>query len=170
MTADEIIDAILRREGAAYTDHAADRGGPTKYGITQATLAKVRGKPVTPADVQNLTEIEARQIYLDRYVRKPGFDRIADPQLRALMVDAGVNQGPERALAWLQRACGVTADGVFGPTTERAVNELAPRMLRAKVTAARARAYGRLITDDPLQATFAAGWANRIAEFIEELA
>ncbi len=169
MTVDEIISAILAREGG-YVDHPDDRGGPTNRGITLDTLRRARGVPVTVDDLKALTEAQAREIYLTRYVRKPGFDRIADPQLRTLMVDAGVNQGPERALAWLQRACGVTPDGVFGPVTERAVNELSPRMLRAKVTAARARAYGRLITDHPTQATFAAGWANRLAEFIEDLA
>jgi lysozyme family protein len=169
VTADEIIDEIIRREGG-FVDHRADRGGPTKYGITQATLAAWRGHPVSADDVRILTVDEARAIYRARYIRDPGFDRIADPQLRALLVDCAVLQGPSRAVVWLQRACGVTADGKFGPLTERVANELAPRLLRARITASRARALGRLITDDPKQAAFAAGWMNRVAEFIEGLA
>ena len=35
--------------------------------------------------------------------------------------------------------------------------------------AERCRFYGRVITRRPSQAVFAAGWANRIAEFIEEI-
>ena len=33
MTVDQMIDDILRREGG-YVNHPADKGGPTKYGIT----------------------------------------------------------------------------------------------------------------------------------------
>nr|WP_222532573.1 glycosyl hydrolase 108 family protein [Azospirillum sp. 412522] len=42
-----IIDTILRREGwPRYTDRPSDRGGPTKGGITLATLTNWRKRPV----------------------------------------------------------------------------------------------------------------------------
>lgn len=41
-TVDEMIDAIIRREGG-YVNHPADRGGPTRYGITMATLSEELG-------------------------------------------------------------------------------------------------------------------------------
>ena len=38
---DRIIDGLIVAEGG-YVDHPADRGGPTKYGITRKTLAAWR--------------------------------------------------------------------------------------------------------------------------------
>ena len=121
MTTGEILDEVLRREGG-YVDHPHDRGGPTHYGITRATLAGWRKAAVTAEDVQRLTEAEARAIYQRQYVEAPGFDQIVDPRLRALLVDYGVHSGPRRAIMDLQRAAGVTVDGTIGPQTLAAVD------------------------------------------------
>lgn len=165
MNADRVIDDILRREGG-YVDHPADRGGPTKYGITQATLAAWRGRAVTAVDVQALTQDEAREIYAEEYIRKPGFDRVNGERLSAFLVDSAVNHGPATAAKFLQRALGVSADGVIGPATRSALYNSDPVRIFHRALAERAKFYGRLITDDPSQAPFAAGWMNRLAEFI----
>lgn len=167
MTDADIIDAILAREGG-YVDHAADRGGPTNFGITIGSLALYRGHPVTPSDVRLLTEAEARLIYLHDYIQRPGFDRIFDMALKALVVDMAVNHGPGRAVRLLQRALGVKEDGVLGDETAAAANAAGPS-LRAKVCAERVRFYGQIIAGDPTQSVFAAGWLNRAAGFIEGL-
>tara|TARA_B100000700_G_C15038220_1_gene853878 strand:+ start:2252 stop:2761 length:510 start_codon:yes stop_codon:yes gene_type:complete len=167
MNADTIIDAIIRREGG-YVDHPADRGGPTNHGITQQTLAEWRGHSVSADDVRRLSRDEAREIYAERYFTAPKFDHIEHPPLAALVVDCGVNHGPGRAARWLQHAASVTADGVLGPITLGAVNAADGAALYRRVLAKRARFYGRLITGNPSQGAFAAGWANRLSEFIEE--
>lgn len=161
------IDDIIRREGAAYTDHPADRGGPTKWGITQATLAAYRKIPVTPFDVAALTEADARATYAELFIRRPRFDQIDDERLRALVIDCGVNHGVGRAAKWLQAVAGVPKDGVLGPVTMEAVNALPATILHRRIIALRIKFYGRLITDDPKQAAFAAGWMARAAEFLE---
>lgn len=163
----QIIDAIIRREGG-FVNHAADRGGATNYGITQQTLAEYRGHPVSVDDVRNLTEDEARRIYADRYITRPGFDRITHPALMGLVVDCAVNHGPDRSARWLQQAAGVVVDGAVGPVTLAAVNGASGAHLYRQVLAERCRFYGSLVTRDPSQAAFAAGWAVRLAEFIEE--
>lgn len=163
-----IIDEIIRREGRSYTNRPSDRGGPTKFGVTQDTLSDWRGVEVSADDVKHLTESEAREIYATRYISGPHFDRIEDSALRGLVIDCGVNHGQARAAEWLQHAAKVPADGAVGPVTLAAVNGADSGRLYRRVLAQRARFYGRLVTDAPLQAENAAGWCARVAEFIEK--
>jgi lysozyme family protein len=134
MTIDEIITNIIRVEGSAYTNDSRDSGGPTRYGITLATLSAYRGRPCTAADVQALTEPEARAIYLTRYVSAPGFSRVIPLSARIAdeLVDTGVNAGPARAAVMLQRCLNalnrqgkdypdIPVDGDCGPATVAAL-------------------------------------------------
>lgn len=101
----EIIDRTLDIEGSAYTNDPKDSGGPTKWGITQATLSNYRARPVTPEDVENLTRAEAWNCYDWLYVSKPGFTKIlplSEP-IAAELIDTGVNCGPTVAILMLQR-------------------------------------------------------------------
>lgn len=180
----DIIRAILEAEGSEYTDRASDAGGPTKFGITLNTLSAYRKRPCTAPDVQALTVIEATGIYEDRYINAPGFALLTDGRLESLMVDSGVQHGVPEAVKMLQRAAYLDVDGKLGQVSLAKINladaESAAR-LRGAVCAARVRLYGNLIAHDPqlvrarstglhLQAENAAGWANRIASFIEEAA
>lgn len=169
MTASELIDAIIEREGG-YVNHVADRGGATKFGITLATLSAWRSADCTADDMKALSVAEAREIYGAEYITRPGFDRIASEALRATLVDYGVHSGPRVAIRSLQRILKVAQDGNLGPQTEQAANLTDGRRLAIKVLAGRARHLGRIITDDPKQAAFAAGWMDRVADQVEELA
>lgn len=134
MTPDTIIDGILRAEGSAYTNDPADSGGPTKYGITQATLSAFRGYAVTPDDVAELTEAEARQIYFKRYWLEPRINLLGAHSMKvaAEVMDTGVNAGPSVAVSMLQRALNafndrgqlyadLVVDGKAGPATAAAL-------------------------------------------------
>lgn len=167
MTDAEIVDAIIEREGG-FVDHPSDRGGATKYGITAATLSEHRGGTMVDAtDVEHLTIDEARLIYRQRYLVRPGFDKVVDDHLRALLVDWGVHSGPSNAIRGLQRALNVAPDGILGPLTLLALPHLDRRNIYAKVLAARARFIAAILQRDKSQLVFAAGWINRLAEFIE---
>lgn len=183
-TDQQIIDDLVRREGDRYTNHPADLGGPTKYGITLKTLEQYRGRSVTPGEVERLTEAEARAVYSALFIDRAGFGRIQHDALRALVVDSGVQHGVQRVALWLQDIAEIDLaqrDGIFGPKSAAALNALRPRDVFAEVVARRAELYGRLITKDPirvqaaltgyrLQAENAAGWANRLSEFIRQTA
>lgn len=174
---DSQIGEILRREGG-YVDHPADRGGPSKYGITRLTLARHRGGSATVEDVRELTEAEARRIYAADYFTGPQLHRIRDPYVAALAFDCAVNHGPQRVVRWLQKIVGVLDDGLLGRVSELAINTHEPVRLYQKLLARRVVFYGEIISQDPqlrvarlrgcrLQAEFALGWLRRAAEFIE---
>lgn len=127
---ESIIAEILRKEGSAYTNNPADSGGPTKFGITLATLTKYRNRHTTAEDVMALTVHEARDIYRQRYVADPGYLPVLDvsPAIGAELVDTAVNAGVGRATEFLQRLLNalnrqgkdypdIAADGDCGPAT-----------------------------------------------------
>jgi len=166
-TTRNIVNVVLRHEGSTYTDHAADRGGPTKYGITQRTLEKYRDEPVTAADVQALSEAEARQIYEKFYIVAPGFVNLPQ-QIQTQVVDDGVLSGPQTATKDLQLALGVTpVDGILGPKTLAAVhNHTDLRKLNNEIVVQRAERLSRIVRDDPSQARWIHGWIHRALSFI----
>lgn len=163
-----LIDTIIEREGE-YVNHEADMGGATKYGITQDTLTAYRGYPVSENDVEAMTRTEAVSIYVARYIEQPRFDDIDNVALASLIIDSGVNHGVTRAAKWLQQAAGVKVDGMVGAKTLEAVNNQNAGTIYRKVLAERTRFYGRIITNNPTQAVFAAGWTARLSEFIEDM-
>lgn len=163
MTVDEIIEDILRREGG-YVNHPADKGGPTNFGITQATLSSFRGCPVSVDDVKKMDKAEARLIYRTQYVDPFAF--VTGPKLRALVVDSAVNHGVSRATIWLQEALGVKPDGIVGPVTERAMIQAQSTVVYRVFLRRRIVFYGTIIKNNPSQAAFAEGWMRRVAEFI----
>ena len=61
------IGKILQHEGSRYTNHPADRGGPTKHGITLGVLKRYRKGRTTAEDVKKLTVDEAKEIYKAKY-------------------------------------------------------------------------------------------------------
>jgi len=163
---DRILDDIIRREGG-FVDRADDRGGPTNFGITMRTLSTWLGREATREDVARLSEMQARSIYEELYIKLPGFDRIANPVLRRLLVDSGIQHGPERAIRWLQHAVHVGEDGKLGPVTLAAVNHINEGATYMSVLGQRIRFYGHIVNKDHSQAVFIEGWLNRVTEFLE---
>lgn len=161
-----LIDDVIQREGG-YVDHPDDRGGPTNFGVTQATLAEYRNANVSKDDVRNLSIEEARQIYYSRYWVKSKFSSLnIATAVEELLLDSAVHHGVSGATKMLQRAVGITADGVIGPVTRNVVNAMPSDKLAAALTAERVATLGRIITKNPSQAVFAAGWMNRMRHFI----
>lgn len=162
---DAIIDDIIAREGG-YVDHPADRGGPTNFGITLTTLGGWRGRPVTAADVRGLSRAEAKAIYADRYIKRPGFDRIADAAKRAHLVDCAVLHGPGRAIRLVQEAVGARIDGIVGPETTRLIGLRGTALFNGALARARVKFLARIVARDPSQAVFLEGWMNRATGFL----
>ena len=101
MNVDELIDEVIGREGG-YVNHPADRGGATRWGVTEA-VARAQG---WRGDMRSLPREQAVEIYRRLYWLRPGFDRVAEraPQVAAELFDTAVNMGAETAVGFLQRA------------------------------------------------------------------
>ena len=72
----------LQFEGG-YSDHPADPGGATKYGITQAVLAEWRGRQVSKQEVRDLARSEAEAIYRRNYWDAVGGDELPAGAVRS---------------------------------------------------------------------------------------
>lgn len=101
MDADTLIDELIAREGG-FVANPADKGGPTRFGITQAT-ARARGYA---GDMAGLPRATAVAIYRQDYWIAPRLDRVAAlaPGIAAELFDTGANMGPATAAAFLRRA------------------------------------------------------------------
>lgn len=125
MSIDTMIDTVIGKEGG-YSDHPSDRGGPTRWGITER-VARANGYK---GDMRSLPREEAVRIYKREYVIKPGFAAVAaiDPEIGEELVDTGVNMGVGWPPLFLQQALNalnrqgkdyadILVDGDIGPAT-----------------------------------------------------
>lgn len=151
------IEKLLKHEGG-FSDHLADPGGKTRYGVTEAVAREVgyRG---------NMSELPldlAQRIYKERYWDAVQAENLP-ADLRYIVFDAAVNSGIIQAAKWLQRACGAVDDGIIGPQTIRAANSLSTDGIKRKMLAQRLRFMATLAN----WPAFSRGWANRIADLLE---
>lgn len=104
MTIENLIDNVIAIEGD-YSNHPADRGGPTRWGVTEA-VARAHGYE---GDMRHFPRSEAARIYKRKYWQRPGFDKInrQAPKLAEEMFDTGINMGPGIAIGFLQRSLNV---------------------------------------------------------------
>lgn len=156
----DIIDDLIEREGGdKLVNNPSDKGGLTKYGISEKSNPGV--------DVSHLSYQEARNIYEAKYVKVPGFHQIHDPVLREQLVDFGVNSGPSVAISKLQKVVGVKEDGILGPATLVALDGLPDKTVSNLLVGERVRMIGRIVQKNPSQLKFLVGWLNRATEFLK---
>lgn len=157
MNFDQAFKLLLTHEGG-FSDHAADPGGKTRYGITEAVAREVGYR----GDMRELPLELAKRIYLERYWKPVRADELP-AGVRHVVFDGAVNSGPGQAIKWLQRAVAVLDDGVLGPKTLAAVQAANPDALRGKILAQRLRFMANL----PNWPAFSRGWARRICDLME---
>lgn len=177
-TVDEMIDDILRREGG-YVNHPADRGGPTKYGITQKTLSAYKGYAVLAREVKALDEDVARDIYERNYFFAPRINNLPE-LIQPFIFDSAVNHGARRAIKFVQSVCNqaghkpqLSVDGAMGPNTRRGAewaNENMKEVFLEALLEERRNFYRMIVANRPSQQVFFNGWMNRVEEFAKEVA
>jgi lysozyme family protein len=175
---DALIDELIECEGG-FVNHPADRGGPTRYGITEA-VARAHGYGGAMA---TLPRDEAVDIYRRLFWLRPKFDDVAgrSAKLAKEMFDTGANMGPAVAVTFLQRTRtalnrngkdypDLVPDGRIGPTTLAALDAFlgmrgagGETVLLRAIEALQGERYLRLAERRPANEAFLYGWlANRI--------
>ncbi|MDD5304254.1 MAG: glycosyl hydrolase 108 family protein [Elusimicrobia bacterium] len=149
---------LLQMEGG-YVDNPNDRGGRTKYGITQRTYPSM--------DIEHLTQDAAAEIYRRDWWDRYGYGRVEYGPLATKLLDMSVNMGPDRAHRIMQDACRVLgaeidADGKLGPATIASVNEYRHPVALLAAVRVLAGAFYLRISAAPGQAQFLAGWLSRV--------
>ena len=170
---DALVDALIGREGG-YSNHPADSGGETMWGITTAT-ARAYGYSGPMAQMPRDTAV---QIYRQRYWILPRFDQVCalDADLAAKLFDIGVNMGPATGVQYLQRALNVlnnqgklfadlAVDGGIGPKTLAALRAFhaqrgaeGRRVLLDMVRAQQSVCYIEIAEKTPSRQAFEYGW------------
>ncbi|MBV8237400.1 MAG: hypothetical protein JO221_01390 [Sphingomonas sp.] len=178
MDIDDLIDAAIGREGG-FSDNPADRGGATRWGITER-VARANGYA---GDMRALPRETAAAIYRRLYWQRPGYDRVAAtmPLIAAELFDTGINMGPKVATGFLQRALNalnrggadyadIAVDGLIGPRTLAALDGFrarrgaaGERVLLKALEALQGARYMTLAERRPANEAFLYGWlANRL--------
>lgn len=168
-----LLGQLMEREGG-YVDNPADRGGPTKYGITEKTARRNGYK----GGMKDLPRGKAFDILLNEYWLEPGFDKVAeiDLPIAAELLDTGTLCGPHRAGVFLQRILNVSnheekfwfdikVDGQVGPETVSSlsafVEKRGDKALEVVLTSLNAL-LGTFLLElaerDPTQQRFYFGW------------
>ena len=119
---DSAFDLLMINEGG-YVNNLNDPGGETKYGISK--------KAYPDLDIENLTLEQAKVIYKKDYWDRCKCDYIPDA-LSIALFDFAVNSGTKRAIICLQKALGVTADGIIGNQTIGACNRIPTKYVLEK--------------------------------------
>ena len=137
----------------------------TNRGITPAALAESRGvaaSSITVEDMKNITDREARDIFVDQYFYKPKIDRLPT-DLQDTVFDMQINSG-NNAIKILQRLAGVEADGVLGEESIKAIKDKG--ITRESYNEARVDYYNKVAKNDPKKKKFLQGWLNRVAKYM----
>ncbi len=147
---DQAVAFVLReRIEGGYVNDARDPGGETNFGISKRSYPR--------ENIKGLTRARAVEIYKRDYWDNPGCDKLP-PKLAVALFDCAVNQGAGIAPQLLQRALGVSADGIIGPVTIKAAIKADQDDAVAEFLGWRLRRYAFTAN----ASTYMRGWSNRV--------
>jgi len=181
---DYAFEETVGLEGG-YSDNPQDRGGRTKFGITEKMFlhALERGIVSGTADIKDLTLAQAKAIYMILFWLPLQLNRVDDTDIAAEIFDTAVNSGVFKAALLAQMALdylgeSLVLDGQLGPKTLTLINKWCMKDPMALFTALNGmqfvhfllivddfdliEALKKCVTPDEKQTMFARGWTKRV--------
>jgi lysozyme family protein len=169
---------VLDHEGSEF---CVDTGGPTKFGVTLASLIEAgdwdgdgyvdgdynRDGRIDTVDIRMMTREDASAFY-EMWWNKLNLGHIAWQDAANKIMDMTVNMGPAQATVLVQRASNscstnqITVDGKLGPQTLAALNNLPPRFILPRLRDQMKYFYTAIDRINPTKYhKYLAGWLNR---------
>jgi len=178
---DRFHEALRRTEQfeGGWSNDPLDRGGETKYGITQKTWDSWLRNPASykygtlPERVADISRNMSVPLYKALYWDTLRCDELHSDDLARRMFDYGVNSGTGAAIKRLQMAYNLIKreelpalkeDGILGNITINAVNAASLKYESALIAAynyVRMRHYESIIQNSLSQRKFIRGWFAR---------
>ena len=159
---EKIFDHLLKVEGG-YSDDKHDKGGKTKYGITEEEARDFGYK----GDMQDLTIDFAKNIYLKKYYLGNKLDKVVNDKVALSICDWAVNSGrngtknAQIAINQLTNA-NLDVDGIIGNKTLEALNAADPEKFLEVYHNLQRIYYKGKVEADRTQERFLTGWLNRV--------
>ncbi|MEO4045259.1 glycosyl hydrolase 108 family protein [Hoeflea sp. CAU 1731] len=140
--------AITAKWEGGWSNHAADPGGKTMYGVTEATYqAWLEKRKLAAKPVRQLSYSEALRLYRDEHWHPTALKYNPVPGVDLAVCDAAVNSGVSRGLKWLKAGVGSSDHTV----TER-------NICRKRLS---------FMQSLKIWKTFGKGWSNRVADIVQ---
>lgn len=180
--ANRIISYVISNEGV-YSNHAADTGGPTLYGISLKFLREnhidiTADGEINAEDVVNLTIEEVKKIFFEHWYKRYKYFLLDDDALAAKVMDLAVNIGPANAHKLLQKTANtlfdrqdalhpyLKIDGVLGSKTLARVNyemgiQHDPQLFMRKLCENAVIFYLDIVKKNTDALIFIEGWVRR---------
>lgn len=174
------IDELLEKEGEELTNHSSDRGGLTKWGLTEKK-ARELGYEGQMADI---TKDKAGIVAAYSFYFRPKFNRLADvvsTEFAFEVFEAGYLLGSRGVMKLVQRFLNVmnrqgedwtdiTVDGFVGegetiPALKKALNRRGEALLLKNLRGVLYYHFFTLAENDPTQEDFFNGWVDRRINF-----
>jgi lysozyme family protein len=164
----DYFEVILEHEGG-FSDHSADPGGATNYGISLLFLKDLSLEDgdidgdgdIDRDDILALTIEDSKELYHKFFWNPLRLDGLLSEELKLHLFDHGVNAGTKTAVKLLQRILGLQDDGVIGKDTTRVANSFQEDIIE-RYKQARKDYYSRIIERNPKLEVFRKGWFRRV--------
>lgn len=157
---DSAMEFVFLVEGGL-SDHAADKGGLTKYGVSQKAYPNL--------DIKNLTKEQAKDIVYRKIWDSVNADAF-QPEVSIALMDFAVNSGNKTAGKALQNTINIltghslVVDGILGKKSVGLSKLIHARTLASAYIGYRHEFFLRIVKNNPSQNVFLKGWLRRLAK------
>jgi len=172
--------AVVLEHEKGFVNDPVDSGGATNWGISLRWLKGMgdldkdgwldgdldHDGDIDVDDIRIMTPERASMFYFNSFWAPFNYQRINEPAVSTKIFDLAVNMGSVTAHKRLQEAlnlcaCGLKVDGVIGPNTIRAINDVPMWRLLRNYREQVASFYINLINANSAREKYRNGWLNR---------